>query len=197
MRTEQITICQFNELSEDAKQVAINWFREQNWKHGYAWSGEINDSYKAVLKNVAEPLADIDGEISGKRLFAWVQNNLSHLWTKPVFYSKHEGGEIKRSSFDYKYNKCLKYRRSRIQVINEIDNCPFTGVCYDVDFLQPVIDFLKYPDNRTTNEDLSREIKNLFESVHENDRIYQDSESYIIEEINANEYEFLETGERY
>ena len=192
MRTETITkeIFSFDELSDEAKEKARDWWRDGGLDD--VWCRERQDSYYAAEK-IYKDLHNIDGEISGSRLYAWIQNNLSHIWTEICVFSKHEDGGFKSNWWDYKYD-CVKYRNSRIKRVNNIEGCPLTGVCYDYDFLQPIIEFMKCPSKDTSNEDL--ELPN-YKDVAQRDIDWMNSDEYIDETIICNEYEFLEDGTRY
>lgn len=191
MRTEQIKIYQFAELSEKAKQTAINNYRYQD--NDDFWGPDRLASYEAAEK-IYKDLRHIQEEIKGARLVAWIQNNLSHFWTDTNRISKHADGKIKNSYFQYKYDNPVKVRLSKVFKTNNLDNCPLTGVCYDFDFLQPIIDFLRNPDKHTTNLDL--EIPS-YEEIAEKDFEWMNTDEYISETIEANEYEFTEDGEIY
>jgi len=191
MKTIEIKLYKFAELSEEAKQTAINNYRYQD--NDDFWGPDRLASYKAAEK-IYKDLRHIQEEIKGARLVAWIQNNLSHLWTDTNRISKHADGKIKNSYFQYKYDNPVKVRLSKVFKTNNLDNCPLTGVCYDFDFLQPIIDFLRNPDKHTTNLDL--EIPS-YEEIAEKDFDWMDSDEYISETIEANKYEFTEDGEIY
>ena len=72
--------------------------------------------------------------------------------------------------------------------------CPFTGVCYDEDLLQPFKEFIKKPDGRTF-EDLLREAVETLRISLENEDEYRYSDEGIEQDIEANGYEFMEDGE--
>lgn len=164
-----------------------------NWVHEDFWQSERIKSYEDVKKYVYDSLNDIHEEISGGRLVTWINNNLSVYWTDTNRISKHEDGKFKNSHFAYKYDKCLKFRVSKVFKTNNLENCPFTGVCYDFDFLKPIIDFMKKPNPNTTNLDLVRWQPDYSE-ISERDYEYQTSKEYILETIQANDYTFNEYG---
>lgn len=165
-----------------------------NWELEDFWYSERLKSFEEVKKYVYDSLYDIQEEISGGRLVAWIQNNLSIYWTDANRISKHEDGKIKNSYFAYKYDKCLKFRVSKVFKTNNLENCPFTGVCYDFDFLKPIIEFMKKPKKDTTNLDLVTWMPDYSE-ILERDYEYQTSEECILETIQANDYTFNESGE--
>jgi hypothetical protein len=126
-------------------------------------------------------------------LYAWVENNLSHIWTEQCVFSKHKDGSFNSDWWNYKYD-CVKHRTSRIKKVNNIDGCPLSGVCYDNDFLKPIIDFMKSPKSSITNIDLELP---SYEVVAQNDFDWMNSDEYIDESIQCNEYEFTKDGNRY
>ena len=190
MRTETVTIYKFSELSEKAKQSAISEHRQYLQAEDF-WGSERLASYRAAEK-IYNELRNIEGVISGGRLVAWIQNNLSHHWESVNYISKHTDGTIKNSSWHYKYN-CTKKKLSRVFRTNNLENCPLTGVCYDYDFLSPIIDFMRKPSASVCNTGL---VLPEYETVWERDMDGLDDVT-IIESIEANCYEFNEDGTIY
>jgi len=207
MKTIRTKVYQFNELTEQAKKEAIKWYREGN-EDASMYSDEIIESVKAVaglfdLKFGREytdiRTGHIDDNIiqlQGVRLYKWLINNYSRNWIDANYISKHKDGKFKNSYFEYKYD-CVKYRKSKISVTNNLENCPLTGVCYDMDIMQPVIDFLKKPDTSTTFEDLTNEIESAISKTFERNEQWVNSDEYITEQIECNEYEFTKDGKRF
>jgi hypothetical protein len=72
-------------------------------------------------------------------------------------------------------------------------NCPFTGVCFDESFLDPVREFMKDPKN-ITFEDLINDCVMAWWKECEADYEHQQSEEYFTELCNINDYEFDEGG---
>lgn len=184
MRTITKNIYYFSELSEEAKRNAIN-----NYEFYDCWENERMESYKKALPYY-KLLQDIDGTINGSRLYAFIQNNIIDHFIVPNYISKHTDGKIKNCYYSHKYN-CTKKRISKIFKTNNLENCPLTGVCYDFDFLQPIIDFMEKPTSKINNTDL--QIPSYYD-VFQKDYDYCTSEETIIETIIANDYEFYEDG---
>ena len=63
--------------------------------------------------------------------------------------------------------------------------------------MQPVIDFLKKPDTSTTFEDLISGIESAIQKTFDSNEEWINSDEYITETIEANEYEFKADGTRY
>ena len=94
----------------------------------------------------------------------------------------------------------LSGNRLRTYLVNnfpEIDkDCPFTGVCYDDFLLQPMRDHIKKPTHIDYQELIEDCFYSLLKSIHsEGGYIYSDEGLH--ELCEANEYEFLESGEVY
>lgn len=190
MKTLTLNLYTFNELSTEAQEVAIKNYANIGYEDFNA--SERESSYKKA-EAIYKELHSIEGTISGARLYTWIRNNIVSDFDKRNFISKHTDGTFKNSAWEYKYD-CVKYRVSKVFTSNDFEECPLTGVAYDIDFLQPIYDFLKNPDKYTTNEDLT--IPD-YGDVWQRDYDYYTSEEAIREQLENTENEYLETGEEY
>jgi len=74
-----------------------------------------------------------------------------------------------------------------------IKSCPFTGYWADDDFLESLLKDIKEGcDLKTAFEGLATE----YQKIINNEIEYQNSEEYIAEHMDANNYEFDEEGNR-
>lgn len=110
-------------------------------------------------------LSDDAGELSGVRLWKYLENNYSE------YASKYTG----------KRGKTLD------------GNCPFSGMLYDEILLDEIRGFMKKPDSRTFNELLDDCGHKLLTAIHE-DVEYIYSDAGLFDLCQANEYEFTENG---
>ena len=188
-----ITLYNSQELKEsfpDAYQRAYEDYRDNiDFIH---WQEEILDSLKAVfeysdilLRNweigayhysfVDYDLSDEVCNLSGARAFAWLENNLfSNL--RISWY----GEERKRLR---KYGKY--YYPSRIKP------CPFTGACFDEDFLDSLRNDIKHGGTiEDAYHNLARTAQRLMEAELEG----QQSEEYFLDFAWANEFCYTEDG---
>ena len=191
MRTEQISIYKFNELSEDQKQsVFENW---RNTRCEYDWQSEWMDSINGFAESTGITIKDYSlgpyshsyvtwswndydlnpESMDGLRLRTWLINNWLPLWEKGKYLGWKAGPH---------YSKCQ----------TEI-SCPFTGVCSDHDLIDPVIAFIKSPDDSSLT-DVINACMDSFVSGYNTDMEHQDSDEYITDTIEANEYEFYSDG---
>lgn len=204
-RTIRTKVFKFSELSEAAKQKAIESYRNDGIDVSYIYD-EAHESIKAFNELFGTDegsrswldvrTSNIDDNIcslSGNRLRTYIINNFSWKWTDKIRFSKHIDGSFQKSEWRYKYD-CTKYRVSKIAEINNILNCPLTGVCYDNSLLQPIADFIKKPDTYTTFESLMSNCVNELRKDLENEENYRNSDEAIREDIQANDYEFFKDG---
>jgi len=209
MRTIEQTVYNFDELSDEARETAINNFRDNNQE--FFWANEINDTldkfcdifsinykqidYENPYRN--DYTINLDGnilELSGLRLSKYIWNN------------------FKTDLFKRKYLKCFDEHKKHKNIVNEtskntsnkysfyysrisFDNCcVLTGVWYDDDILKPIYEFLDKPKNIDFETLLNDCIHSLCHSVQSEIK-YQNTDEYIIEQIEANQYEFDECGD--
>lgn len=206
MRTQTIKIYKFNELSKKAKEYAIEQYRNKNSE--IFWADETIESLKSLfnacngvkLKDYSlgeynsslevEFSYDEVGELSGKRAFAWIENNLlcnirikkgidnlkNRVWLSDcVKNPKHKQGAF-------------------IRFEGTIKDCPFTGYCADDVFLDSLLKDIKQGcDLKTAFEGLAT----TYQKIIQNEIEYQNSDEYIIEHMECNDYEFTKDGERY
>ena len=189
MRTETINIYKFDELSKETQQKAIENYRSKYQGVYYAWDNENQDTLKTFLdlflaevKRHGNVKTNYDHGLTGLRLKKWIINNFWTCIYKPKYYSKYIKNENKYRS-----------RYSKIQW--EWDNCSLTGYCMDNDIIQPLIDYIRTPKNDSYElDDVLTWCYEAFQRSVEKDHEWQDSDEYIIEEINTNDYEFHEDG---
>lgn len=214
MRTIRTKVYQFSELSEQAKQKAIENYRNSE-RYNQHYFDEVIESVKAVCElfnlKTGRQWSDIRTghiddnilELKGIRLYKYIVNNywnslykrkflgsigdnkvIKHRMSKTNFYDMSKGASVNSSNFIY----------SNVQFNN---CCTLTGVCYDNDILQPVYDFLKRPALSTTFEDLIQKIESAISNTFDNTEEWLNSYEFIRDEIEANEYEFTEDGRRF
>jgi hypothetical protein len=204
MRTIETKVYPFTELSEEAKEAAINSIRAMRYHWGYDWSEEWVDSLKSFCYQIGATLKEYSvstcspsyttvsitrdefdpEELTGLRLRTWLINNWLPLFRQGKYYSKSKwfNGEYKCTS-----------RRSK--VFFTYHDCPFTGYCGDNSLIHPVLTFIDKPDSRTSLLDLLQDCADSWVEDWVSDMEYQDSDEAIRETIEPNGYEFTEEGE--
>jgi hypothetical protein len=194
---KQITVYSIKELEGEAKKRAISDYKsildECFWDSG----NDIVDSYKSCLKAFNITLKnysigaydrgtfarlDIDDnikELRGARALSWLENNgLNDLRITRKQYLERRGDFF---SFGKLYRVgCIK-------------PCPFTGICYDDDFLDSLINDVK---SGSALEDAFNGLLSTCTKLLESESDYRSSEEYIMEELEVNEYLFTDRGIR-
>lgn len=209
-RTIRTKVYKFNELSQDAQQKAINYWRNENNDCEYqTYFDEITDSVKAVVElfnlKTGKVYRDIRTshiddnilELKGVRLYKYIVNNYYNDLFKPK-YIKTLDRPVKWKQFLCKIHKGRNGEFTQIYSKLRKENCcVLTGICYDDDILAPVYEFLKRPDKNTTFADLISDIESAINKTYTDTEDYINSDEYIKETIEANEYEFLKDGKRF
>ena len=196
------TIYEFSELSEDAKQTALNEYRQTN----------DDDFFRTELVESIKKLIDLFGlksgrewcdlstshmddcilELKGLRLRTYLINNYWGDLYKGKYYSLWSKTEKSFKHYKEGY-PVLKSRHSKVM----FDNCcVLTGVCFDDDILAPIYDFFASPKNDTTFADLIGEIENAISGAFRSNEEWVNSDEYITDVFEANQYEFDEDGSR-
>lgn len=211
MRVIEKTVYSFDELSGEAKETAINNYRDDN--QDFFWSGEVEDTlnkfcdifsidwrridYQEPYRNDYKINLDENIlELSGLRLAKYIWNNFNSYLYKGKYYQVNSDKKLihKRVKSEVLSNgKIFNAYYSKIQKDN---CCVLTGVCYDDDILRPIYEFLDKPSNIDFETLLNDCIISLCRSVS-SEIDWRNEDEQIIEEILANEYEFNEDGTRY
>ena len=192
MKTLEIKLYSFDELTKDAKQKAIENYKNDHCETlGTFWQEENFESIKAVLnffdvkiKNWSidyssaarsfidwEFTSEYDEELknlSGARLFKYIQNNYIGKKTgsfNSVFDGKHDEGR-----------------------------CLFTGYCADHDIISPIVEFLEKPTKYINFEDLINDVIYAGLQYIENEYNYQNSDEAITYELLNSDYYFNSSG---
>lgn len=191
MRTETINIYKFNELPDDIKQRARDKWRDM-YSTDIHWQAEIFESLKTLFDTANIRMLDYQlglqrsfikhdldsnvAELSGARALAWLENNLfCKLRVTRAQYLKN-----RKDNFRYGYR------------IGKIKDCPLTGYCADDDFIDDLLNNVK---SGNTLGDSFRWLADKYESILQGEYDYQNSDEYIDEHLEANEYEFDESGD--
>jgi hypothetical protein len=207
MKQITINLYSFEELSEEAKEKAINEYREVSETDGFHyltseamatiekglnqfncslenWSIDFQDANRSEFKvgiNIDNEQSVLD--FKPVRLRTWLLNNFySNFYARKPQGVYKQRGEAKKWAYS-RYSKIIK---------KETD-CPFTGVCYDYNFLDGLRKFLIKPDRSDFKELMQDAVFNVIRSV-ESEIQYKLSDKGIEEEIKNNEYTFEEDG---
>lgn len=218
MRTIRTKIYKFQELNKEAQQIAIERYRNNNLDFSFIY----DDAEKTVLAfnnafnlstgrnswlEFTENYEDYILNLTGLRLRKYLLNNFNDTLFKRK-YLKH--GELLDSFKPYHRmkkqteitNNCPNKGKISVSYYSNIfvdaNNCNLTGMCYDCNMMQPIYDFLELRTFDSTNfEDLLNSCFDTMRKTLQKEEEYMYSDEYITEEIEANEYEFLENGKQF
>jgi hypothetical protein len=190
-RTLEIPLYHFDQLSDEAKEKARDWWRDLE-ASDMAWSAERRESLEAFCKQFPVKAKDWEydqwsysitseftgteeeGELRGRRLAAWLWNNHHRVLATRKVYTK---GKTSRTS----------------RIIYEQPSCVFTGYCMDDTLMDPIMAFLKKPTGKTL-EDLLDDCLQAWGKGARDDVNWIMQDEQVDEAIEANEYEFDEHG---
>lgn len=176
MRTIKQRIYQFDELSQEAKEKAREWYRRNDPYRNEYIDGECRASLQAFEEYF--PI-----HVTGWVISPWGRSYVRfHMTCDP------EIAELKGV-------RLWKYLKANYPISSK--DCPFTGVCYDEDLLDPVRKFMDRPDLHTDFQELMRDCLDSWKNASIGELEYRDTNEYIDEEIRGNKYEFFEDGTRY
>lgn len=206
MRT--LNVFTFNELSDSAKQKAVECYRAYRGGDDFYFS-EYNASLAAFADDIGINInnwsyglegctVDFDfgdlevlNTITGARAYAWVVNNVKGLRPGPRVYTVSR--EVNRHGFIR--NERIVKRVSGVYLAD--DCCNYTGVCCDEYLMKPFREFLLKPDSRSV-EDLIKEAIDSYCCALRDDLEYHESDEFLTEElINGDTPEFFENGTIY
>lgn len=209
MRTVRTKVYKFNELSEQAKQKAIDTFRSNDNEVNF-YAEEICDSAKKVIKlfnlRTGNEYSDIRTshiddnilQLSGVRLYKYIINNYySDLFTPAYIKTIYKEWHCKLFICKLKTGRDGNKYTQVYSKTKKDNSCVLTGVCYDMDILEPIYKFLEKPSKGITFEDLMNEIGNAINKTYSDNDDWVNSDEFITETIEANEYEYTQDGRRF
>ena len=207
MKTIEISLYKFEELSEAAQKNAIN-----NGRENVCVDFIYDDAYKTVkaFNNVFRTSEgrlswlDVENsnfddailELKGFRLQKYIWNNYKNELVKGKYYSIWSKKEKSYKHYKDGY-PVLKNRYSKILKEN---SCVLTGVCYDDDILQPIYDFLQKRDFSNCTINFESLLNNCFFELKksiENEVDYRNSDEGIREELSEKDNYYTINGQIY
>lgn len=212
MKTYILNSYSFDELSDNAKNNAINNERE-NLFIDFIY----DDAYKTVkafneLFNLKEGLkswldcntGNIDDcilELKGFRLQKYIMNNFGSTLFKRK-YLKHGKDKENEPKIYHRMRRFTKLKNGTYSIVYQSNyktetSAVLTGICYDDDILKPIYDFLESRIfDSTTFKDLLENCFNEIKKTIESEIEYMQGDEYITEQIIDNGYEFNKNGKR-
>lgn len=210
MKTIELTLYEFSELSHEAQQVAIANL-DLNYEMEFIWQDTL-ETIKVFQRIFPIEYQEIDytygnasckyvgqenhRNLSGIRLLKLLENNYLPDIRKGKYRSTNSVAKhpcVKVTT--YKNGNTFSAFYSRI--FFEYDNCPLTGTCYDYDILKPILDFRKNPNDSITFEELLQDCLVSLAKALEREYDYINSDEAKIQHLIDSYMQFLESGEVY
>ena len=221
MRTQEITIFTFEELTPEAQERAIEKYR--NCKDEYFCSDEYNDTLKEFINifpvnvknwqvdpccysycDMESTAEDQINDLTGLRLFKYLINNFSGTLYKRKYLGSLKTQDQPHSRHRMLKSKEIKHGPNKGKFYASIYSncqtekcCNLTGVYTDESILQPLYDFLKAPDKNTTFADLMEQCGNAWAAAFSESIEEENSDEYISDMLINNDYEYTEEGNLY
>lgn len=210
MKTISINLYEYSELSEKAKQRAINQVRnrESNDNFFYDEAEKTVKEFEKIFPTNSkgndswlECNVDIEDNIetlSGERLRKYIYNNFGKSLYKPKYVGSLKTNDFvshKRIKSPLEVNRAGNRFNPYYSAINVSDSCVLTGVCYDNDMLNPLYLFLDRKGY--LNYSFSELLKLCYSSLKKslaNEEDYRNSDAGILDIINCNDFMFDEYG---
>lgn len=209
MKTIEIKLYSFNELSEEAKANAIEQHREKQdfyhlWDEGHKTAEKLHELFNSENKHAnswlefsTSKIEDAVLELKGQRLRTWILNNYGKTLYKPKYIGSIEKEPTSRNprikTTRYKNGNTFNAYYSAVQ---KDSSCVLTGMCYDDDALKPMYDFIEKPNDKTL-EDLIGDCFHALKKTIEDEIEYRQTDEAIAEDLQEGDEEFTEDGKRY
>lgn len=224
MRTIRTKVYKFNELSEDAQQRAIDqWRNNGNVDTSYLYDEAHNtvkkfhdifgtqEGRRSWLDVSCDQIDNNILELKGLRLRTYIINNFWQYLFKGKYYNswstkervKHRKVTSTRKTKANGWNVEPKHGEAEYWNVyyglTPDNSCVLTGVCWDMDLLQPIYEFLEwklrpdynsYMDFETLMNDCFHSLGKSLESAND----YANSDEGIREDLQNSDNEFTQDG---
>jgi hypothetical protein len=143
------------------------------------------------------------GDLTGPRALAWIENRILGPLRAPWGLPKLTPGAPLPEGYTRGWDpvaRAVSVNESASRLITRwtkpgaVPSCPFTGVCYDEDFLSALIDDVKGGRGRTLKEAFEG-LESDFARMLEDEIEYQSEEEQFLEAAEANEWEYDADGD--
>lgn len=191
MRTETLTIHTIGELDGRMREQAIE--KQRRWLMQHEdWSWMTSDAMETIKRGL---------DWLGYDLRDWAIDFGAGYVQKLHITMANEPEGIKATAKHIigAWSEIHKRKRKGYKLLMERKDCPFTGVCYDEDFLDPIRRYMTYPkasDRRYYLRQIAYDcVDAVVESVHKEIMWYMSDEGIIEScEVGDTEFKFDEEG---
>lgn len=215
MKKVEVNVFTINELSPIVKEKAIEKYRDEI--DNFAWQDENRESMEKFAEIFPIKIRnwsyggrgegvqfyfeseDYIEELSGQRLATYLWNNYKNdLWKGKYMGSLKTNDYVKhnRIKSPVKVNSVGNRHNPYYSAITLDNSCVLTGYCMDDDLTDNIYSFINKPDDRNFR-DLLEDCFDAWVTACNRDIEWQQSDEYIIEQIENSEMEFDECGKRF
>lgn len=159
MRTKTITITEYtiDELDGDKLEKVLTFRREWMYKHG-DWHYLTSDAMETIERGLDWLGYDLrDWAIDFEAGYV----NKLHI----TMANEPEGIKATAKHIIEAWSEIHKRKRKGYKLLMERKDCPFTGVCYDEDFLDPIRNYMTNPEASERRYDLREIAEDCVQSV--------------------------------
>lgn len=202
--TNTFNVYSFEELSEEAKEKVIESFRYHDGSYLFWQEEAINsiekiskamnciaewysyDGIKYYVSFTSNEYEDIEA-LEGKRAYAYIVNN--YLMPNKSYKTYRKDGCT--------YTDERKNWKRKSNLFYGWDDCSFTGYCMDYCFIDAWKNWEKNFNKYSKVGEFINLVADTLGRAWTEDNEYQQTDEYIIEMLEASDYEFLEDGSQY
>jgi len=171
----EIELYDFDSLSKEAKETALNWFRDSEMEDGFAWDDEALKSLKAFVEYFGATLRNYSIDFSNSS------------------YSSVDVDEIPKLTAIEQWKLVKKLGDYDKKTLRGTGECLLTGVCFDENLIDGARIFIHDNPNCTTKELIMAGYNSWLKACQE-DYEHQLTDEALIESIDANDYYFDAEG---
>lgn len=190
VRTETIEHYAYGDLEPESQERARDAYREASAGWGYAWCEEWNDSLAEWCEALSIAWSDV----------SWGVTAYGQTWgglREPSSVVSRLQGLCNGSSDSEELTgvRLWKWFHNQTDWPGLVAGCcPLTGYCGDEPLLDPIREFLAKPAPYVTLSDILDDCLSRWAFAFRDDLEFQDSDEYVVESIEANDYTFTIDG---
>lgn len=203
-RTIRTKVYKFDELSETAKEKAINWARNENLNTDYDWWEFVYDDFSELCKTIG-----IEVDLNKTYFNGFYHQGSGSAFTASIYVKdcliaiKEEKWKEYAPLEDFKFDP-ITFNMLRLCHLCQCDIVPTNRESsVKIDFTSDIY-YDSYPNMGAVMEqlesffeDMARTLNHWLYKSLEKEYEYQTSDEALIETIEANEYEFTADGNRF
>jgi len=179
--------------------VEIFPVKVRGWEYGAYVRCDVKFSFvPSRIGNSSHWNEDSYEEMSGWRLATFIWNN----YGTQIYKGKYYGKLVDTDKFGNKIEKSKmhpagqRHVRRFSKVFLSASDCPFTGFTADNYLLDPLLEFMKAPDDTTFPELMEKCLQSWAKGCGEDMEANTSLEAFM-EDAEANDMEFYEDGKQY